>query len=99
MSPLSSVDCDLKFCFSRPSYFPFVERLLSDDIIRKIWNHLTLLEKVLMKENYTIRRALWNNYIEGSNIEHARPLALPIRCFGKKHAIIRMKINVASGLS
>ena len=35
MSPLSSVDCDLKFCFSRPSYFPFVERLLSDDIIRE----------------------------------------------------------------
>ena len=59
---------------------------------------MTLLEKVFMKENDTRRRALcFMEQLEG--IEHARPLALPIRCFGKKHAIIRMKINVASGLS
>ena len=61
---------------------------------------LNVLEKVFMKENETRRRALcFMEQLEGSNIEHARPLALPIRCFGKKHAIIRMKINVASGLS
>ena len=53
-----------------------------------------------MRENETRRRALcFMEQLEGSNIEHERPLALPIRCFGKKHAIIRMKINVASGLS
>ena len=38
MSPRSSVDCDLKFCFS-PTYFPYVERLLSDDIIKNIKIH------------------------------------------------------------
>ena len=52
MSPLSSVDCDLKFCFSRPSYFPFVERLRSDDII-----------KILQHE----QSALLTGLIRGSN--------------------------------
>lgn len=69
------------------SHFPCVKLPVSDDIIKLYFANM-------------------NNYV--LDIRHARLFqeryyssddSMPIRCFCKKRAIIRMKINVASGLS